>query len=327
MKTDGFCIESYDLAVEEFKITVKDFTSPIRLYTSLPEAVFEVVFGAALFLSHKKNLGYVAGMTSVFDLLWPQLLRLNYQVHKKNHHELTSVNEWVSGLPADTAMVLLAKDHRVLGQSALSTEELIKNLSARRIFSVCINHHTHFSKPADLDPYTIRINSLAQDLVVVEYGEKFKAPPLWSVFKPMHGQKLAQVYLQSKAKCIYDKSAIQLFQKHESIFWRMQPSDSGERVVLVLNQLNSEAVVKAFIEKATLQEMGFVSENLLSLSPCAMKSFQQVYSDWWQPQPPSAADWRGMMVVSAALLQKYTDFARQLQQICESLQQQQTWSV
>lgn len=276
----------------------------LRCYRGAGHAAYEATQSLMQVYGHKKNIGYVNGLSPVFDFLIAQYLKEAFQIQSTEHLSMGPIEAWVESLKKDTNFVLLAEDHPITGE-IFDTTEIDRILNEKKIYSIRISHARHFQVTEEIRPYSARILSYGPDLAVVVYGSKFK--PGGITASQMGWDKVSTIQkIQRKRKRVFDQSLVQNFESALSDykFFSTPISRLYDRAVLSFPEANGEAMIHEITEAMSLNKN--LAEDLMSTtSQCAGE--EPLSFRWWMPAPAPEI-LRGLVVFSAEILAR-KDFA------------------
>lgn len=278
----------------------------LRIFQGLMPAVFETVFGLALFHSHKKSAVLCKGNTYAFQGVLPYLFKDGFQIQNLSANVKHDFQAIVEGLKKDTNFVLLAEDHPTTAE-LFDFEELEKKLNEQKIFCIRISHHLWRRNLQKLSPYSVRICSVDPQHAFVQLGEKFKAPTMTTQFIDWRAQNFASILENSVSSFAENKKMVEDFESSLPEGWQAWAFSQQrlyDRAVVFHPNLNAEAVVTAL-----LGQNKFTQQDSLPGFPISIESINFArwktmlkFEDWWEPLP-TAEQIRGMIIVDQKLLQ------------------------
>lgn len=312
------------------KIKSKYFSSlngSLRVYQSEIQALTEILIGTNVFLSHKKSVAALRGVTPYLDALNPFWIREQIPVTLWDVTELpqslAEAQAKVAALPATTAYVFLVEDHPVTG-ALYPWNYLDQALNEKRILSLRLSHHSHFQETtADLRPFSVRIQVYDSTHVVAALGARVKTPPMSVSYGPW--RDLKDLWLtDSWSLRSVSPSAVEKFETEMSEFSVFSNQDRQrvfDRAVLSFPGINSSRLVQA------LRSLNDISANqkkqILGMNLCDWDSFK-LYS-WWS-HSLSPEQLRGLLIlpVSVIVQKQIVEF---LKKEYAKILQEQTWII
>lgn len=275
-----------------------------RVYQGLSHAVFETVMGTALFYSHKKHYGFLSGETWAFDAVIPNLLKDGFQSQTVRAGAVDDPKAWVSSLSKETGFVLWAEDHPILG-SYHQREDLDQALNAQRIISIRVSHSAFLTRPQEIRPYSVRICSVSPELALVQYGSRFKSPPLfahrqyWSADRVMSILREGLSFLPENQKQVEDFE--KQFDGSAKIAGLSRFDLSGPRIfdrALIFHpEVSSEFLAQSLAtgQQRDLAAPGF-EKQIEIINRCRWQPAPS-FSSWWDPRPRDAV-LAGLLILS-----------------------------
>lgn len=125
MNIDFISPESWQSLCDHLSELVKiSKKNSLRVYNSSYSALYEVVVGTAQFMSHKRSVAAIKGMSPHIPKLLPYFFKETYAVQLANLSQVISPKEWVDALKKDTLFVVFAEDHPITGEF-LNSKSLI----------------------------------------------------------------------------------------------------------------------------------------------------------------------------------------------------------
>lgn len=276
----------------------------LRCYGGLAEAVHEVVFGTAMFFSHKKNMGLLSGNTWGFEAILPHLYRENFQVQEEKAHALAEARAYVESLKKDTCFVLWCEDHPVVG-TLFDGESLDQALNEKRIFSIAISHSAFRTRAREIRPYSVRLCSLTSDLAVALCGARFRSPALAVHRRPWSAEKTTARVMEEFRLSNEDKEAIHSFESEcekKTGFRRLLTGENRlfDRAVLYHPEINAEAVLRSVKGSSGRElEPPMMEREVEILNACRWRPAPHLKA-WWEPLPAGEI-LRGLMIFSQTL--------------------------
>jgi hypothetical protein len=298
----------------------------LRIYRGLAHAAYEIVQGAAQFLSHKRSIGIVKGQTPYFDPLLAAFYKEAFAMQVTSHQSLRepeAAKAWVEALPKDTSFVMFAEDHPVTGE-LYPWEELDRLLNEKRIFSFRISHFQHFYRAGTAKPYSVQLCYLSQELAVAKCGERFKVPPLLAPFMNWDVEST----LQQIQKLNISREEPEQVREFESQvadlatpWFQSTTARLYDRVVLNFKDVSGEALLHSLQQSLQMDPSQFY-QTIDTTNLCRWNHYR-TFSSWWEPKP-TEQDLQGLLVIDSGWLVT-KDFARILRQVCEEIKAQQSW--
>lgn len=278
-----------------------DADCTVRVYRGVHHAAYEIALGTALFLSHKRSVGWLKGQSYGFQTVLPHLYKEGFQVQTLSQIQRTvSLSEWLASLKKDTSFVMSSQDNPISAE-VFDYQELENILNEKKIFSISISHLHHLaSKDYQVQPYSIRICDFGPDLAVAICGSRFKSPVQISSFLAWEPVANLSVLQEAIAKRRDEMKSIVEFETKiapEFILPFTSLRNRSYLHTLISNlEVNGEAVVAEMQKKITAKEE--CKDQIVALNSCK-QGF--VNWDWWEDRP-AAAVLRGLIYVPAAVI-------------------------
>jgi hypothetical protein len=310
MRIDLLVHEKWEGLSEDLKAlvpveTLENHTFSLRPFRGLAHAVFEIIFGNALYFDHKKNAGIVKGNTYAFTGVLPFLYKNSYEIQSIPYQEMSEPTAWVESLKKDTNFVLFAEDHPVSGE-LYEWRKLDQLLNEKKIFSIRVSHHSWLAQTTQLGPFSVRICSVSSDYAFAAGGSRFKAPPLISPKMNWQPRDFLAQFEQTKAAFMENQKTVLDFEGKLPQGWQpyLQKTQKRlfDRAIIYNEKYNGEA-----IQKAILRELGEAGSHV-GVESLSFRRWQGLenFEDWWQPTP-SLEQIRGLLTIDVRLL-KTMDF-------------------
>lgn len=289
----------------------------IRVFQGLMPAVFETVFGLALFYSHKKSAVLLKGNTYAFQGVLPYLYKDGFQIQSISANVKHDFSALVTGLKKDTSFVLLAEDHPVTAE-VYDYDQLELLLNEQKIFCIRVSHHLWRRGMQKLSPYSIRICSVDPSHAFVQVGEKWKAPTMTTQFLDWRALDFAKVISNSLSYFQENQKIIESFEgslPQGWLSWHFQNSRLFDRAVFFHENLNAEAVMQQLFQQNKVTPGNSLPGFPMPIEVVNFARWHKIalLEDWWEPQPTSEQV-RGLMIVDQQVLQKI-DLANALQEV------------
>lgn len=312
--------ESYNQKWKDY-LSIENPSIQVKTFKGLSHGVFELGLGTALFMSHKRSVGFMRGISPAAEFFIPHFLREAYNVQILNINsfkDLEKQKEWVASLKKDTNFVFLSEDHPITGER-VDLSEIKKALNEKKIFNFTVRHSAYVDDLISPDSYSVNLISLGDQLSVAICGDKFRLTPQivhqlqWSENIQMNTLDL-QLPHQEKAINKFESqfSEFRFFKNGESRFL--------DRALLVFPDINGSALIERLCKKMGISQ----SEKKYyfdSTSGCLRPGIK--YSQWWLPTPGDET-LRGLIVFSAQALQQ-PDLATHLKSTLDEIKKEQEW--
>ncbi|MFP5518474.1 MAG: hypothetical protein ACLGGX_01120 [Bdellovibrionia bacterium] len=270
-------------------LTISD-ENQLWLHASLPQAVFDVIYGGAQFNAHKKSIAYIRGRSNLLDSILPLFYKQNYNVQSTWHSQLKQVAEWVGSLKPDTLMVVIFADHAVTGESAFYVDELVEALSQKKIFAIVISHHQRFKKSPR--PYEVQISPLNSHAAISVIGTRFKAPALitplldWGDISPEIHHFTSDLLLEDSVLDLIEKRKTDLPESYSL----MGCDNNTQKIIVSSNDIASEYIIYKLKKSFSTGVSEIITTHFCH------DGYSTQYKNWWEscPQPNTL---RGLLVL------------------------------
>ncbi len=326
MLNDLFVPENWERINQQFHSQFKvSEEQRLKFYRGLGHAIYELTVGTSQFYLHKRSMGIVLGNTPYYDFLLPIYLREAYQIQKidpislSQHH--ANWTEWANTLKKDTVLVIATEDHPVTGE-LYNLEELDQILNEKKIFFIRISHASHFYRPLEVKPYTVRIGSLASNLSYAQMGSKYKVPPVMAQTMIWSADEIQQALNANKSKREY-VAEIKKFEstlKNFSFPWS-KLDRIYDRSLIVTPGVTGDLMAHVLAKKMGLS---FSNDFELSTSHLCFWNSVKMFATWWKSSPNEEVLRDLLLIHPEVALKK--DFAETVQKTYEELKGQQSWS-
>lgn len=274
-----------------------------RCYRGLVPALLEVFTGTASFLSHRRNLGVVAGRSWAEQPLLAHLLRESFQIKSFSVEDLREPEKCLDALEGESSCVVWPEDHPVTGE-LYDGSALEEALAKKRIFSIRLSHSAYRTRPVALSPYAVRVCSVAPDLAVALGGARFKTPVWTARWESWRAGEAREKIGRALDGAREDRALVQAFESGLGPAWKTVLTGESrlwDRSVLFNAGKSGEAVMTD-LSRILSTPMGPAGGTNWgeTLHLCRWNSIMKDL-DWWKPRP-SADAVRGMVVLDLDLL-------------------------
>lgn len=270
----------------------------VRVYPGAAQALFEVVIGTALFFNHKRSIGFVGGNSWLTLQTSSFFYKEAYKVQVGKPDQTTDWTAWVSTLEADTVGVVWCADHPVTGEIFEGMQALDEALNKRKIYSFQINHSTRWSGQ-ELAPYSVRLIDAGDYFSWIEFGKRFRTPPV--VAQHMAGIQLpdAEAALTEKRLSFSENSQVVSDFENKNL-GGFHPFLKTELRIFDRAVIYSPLVHGGLLIHELSQRFPAAGALLNSTNLCVDSKFDY-FRDWWTPVPAKDV-LRGLVVIGHQLL-------------------------
>lgn len=306
--------------------------SKMRVFNDLYQAVYEICQGTSQFMSHKKSIGIIQGLSSFESGLLPAYYRDLYEVQKMDFRKLTtpeSIETWADEIKRETCFVLSFAEHAITGEQFVQADYLEKKLTEKRIVSIVVTQDIEKLK-VPVEPYTARVVGLPSGKAIVKMGARYRAPAILSNNISWKKNIAVEVLeeISSLQKRVSSIEALREFEKqfanHEEItpFLRPEIPRTSDRSLLVLAKVHADALAGMVRQRIPTR----LEDNLISsLSGCHWGQ-DEIFTDWWAELSQKKLVPSQILVIDTQLLQ-YANFAETLISSYRELLEQQSWKL
>ncbi len=325
--------EVWEQLNDEIKIylSLKD-ESKIRVFTNLYQAVYEICQGTSQFMSHKKSIATVMGLSSFSNGILPAYYRDLYEVQNKDFRALNSVDsldEWISSLKKETCFTLFFAEHSITGESFSQALSLEKKMSEKRIFSILVSQDISWLS-SEMSPYAVRVVGLPSGRAVVRMGARYRAPSILSTNIQWQISDSAKYIkdIEWAQKIVTEISKVEEFERKFSKDQGLYPlipfgtPRTSDRCILISEEVHAEALAKRFKEKFVVQGD---QDLVYSLSGCQW-GYDDIFADWWTDLEKLKVTPSQVLIIDASLLAQ-SNCAEVLKSTYMELIEQQSWKL
>lgn len=306
--------------------------SKFRVFNNLYQAVYELCQGTSQFMSHKKAIATVMGLSSFSNGILPAYYRDLYEVQNKDFRMLQnidSLDEWINTLKKETCFTLFFAEHAITGESFSQALHLEKKMSEKRIFSIMVSQDISWLL-SEINPYAVRVVGLPSGIAIVRMGARYRAPSILST--NIHWQ-LSDLnkYISDvdwAKKTVTDISKVEDFESKFKIDQGLYPllpqgtPRTSDRCILISTDVHAEALAKKFKEKLALETD---KDLVYSLSGCQW-GYDDIFADWWTDLEKIKVTPSQVLIVDASLLVQ-KNCAEILLGVLQELVEQQSWKL
>lgn len=310
---------AWDDLNEKVQITL-GISERVQCFGSSRQALYEITQSLTQFMTHKRAIGMITGLSPAFHEHLPYYMREGVEIQKSSYKSSIPLKEWVEALKKDTNFVVFAADHPVTGEVFEQADELEMLLNNKRIFAIRVFHRPRILEDNQCGAYSVHIHAYKNSCALAVLGNRYRAPHLaahlqnWDPKNFVHLQVLTRVA---------DQKTVELFEAQflDNVFIKgTAHSRNFDRAILVFPDVNADALFAKL--KKHLPES--LHEGLLTTSSCDLGNLK-LFKNWWEPAP-SEEVLRGLCIFSLDVLNT-KDFANTLKTSYEELKSEQSWVV
>lgn len=283
-------------------------------------ALYEITRSLSQFMTHKKSVGMITGLSPLFHDQLPLYARDGIEVTKRSYKDPSSLSEWVESLNKDTNFVVFAADHPITGELFAGADELETLLTSKRIFSVKIHHRPRQIQDRACGPYSVHIHAYEVGRAVALLGARYRAPHLAAHLMSWNPKEFLDLKIEIARE---DKEAVLAFEANFPQSSRvLLPGESRvfDRAVVVFEGVNADALLGK-VSRLLPPEL---QAEMFTSNPCRW-GLSRLFQTWWEPSPSNEV-LSGLCVFSLNVLNT-KNFANLLKTSYEELQAEQSWVV
>lgn len=260
---------------------------------SLAHAVTEAVKGLAQLFPHKTSIAIRRDTSPHVENIAKGFSRDGLQAVSMVASDVSDFDGAIAKMGKNTLLYIAADDDVLTGE-IFYNDEFEKKLSDQKIFSLRIASDL-FHKPLALNPYSIWIHEISEDLVLTAFGERVVMERL---FFPLEGEFYASLQTPQEAK--EDKAAIINFEKSCQAFAKTPLYNKAnrlyDRAVLMFEDVDGSA-----LRDLLLQDVKGLEPHLIETSSLCrwgrLKGVEWLYHQGYTPEQV-----RGLVVISSQTL-------------------------
>lgn len=283
------------------------------------QAVYETTQSLTQFMTHKKSVGLITGLSPHFHDQLPYYFREGIEVQKRSFSDSSPLQEWVDALNKDTNFVVFAVDHPITGEIFKQADELEALLNAKRIFAVKIYHRPRQTLDPVCSPYSVHIHAYGPDRAVVITGARYRAPHLVSHLMSWREEDFLSLSVEiPREERVEVESFESEFANYETVSL-LKSERRYDRLVISFKDINADALLSKLEP-----HLGLLRSDVFTTSLCQWGS-PKTFKGWWETLPSDEV-LRGLCVFSLDVLQT-KNFANILKTSYEELRAEQSWVV
>lgn len=273
----------------------------VRAYQGLHHAAFEVAQGTAMFLSHRRSVGWLKGQTYAYQTTLPFLYKEAFQIQSEILRGNLDLAAWVDSLKKDTNFVMTSDDHPVTGE-LFEFSDLETRLNDKKIFCFRVSHHAHLLRGYGVSPASVLLCEFGPNLAIAVCGAKFKSPVQMSGYLSWNTEQVLSEIQMRRQQAFEDKEAVLHFESH--LPEGFHPVLGAvprlyDRSVISHPDLNGEAVQTEVLKMMQRPLALPGQDNLIeSVSHCR---WEFINWDWWENRPSDSV-FRGLLLIDARIV-------------------------
>lgn len=332
MKLQVINPESWEKVNDELKsyLEIAD-DSFFKVYPSFYQGLYETCQGTSQFMSHKKSIAMVMGLSSFSTALLPAYYRDLYEVQLIDVAQLESVeavDSWIENLKKDTVFVVLATEHAITGELFGFASLMEKKLSEKRIISISLTQDPKLITEA-IPSYALRVLGLDSGWAVVRCGSRYRAPSILSTSLewPLNlGKQLGEEITSLLANPVSSANVSAFensFQDRENLYplLKSDSSRSSDRTILISKKVHAQALADLILKKLNMDDQ---TDMAFSLSGCRWGE-DSLFSDWWKDLENSKIKPSEVLILDSHLI-THADIAELIKECYKELLAEQVWS-
>lgn len=296
----------------------------VGLYHGIGHALIDLLYGVKEFWPLKKTLVVISDGDPYLQSCLRTFVRESYQIIQKNSWEIGNITEWVNSLKADVLAVVFSSDHAFTGEILLA-QELSERLSAKRIYSIEIQHTLHAYAKKPLFPWHIQVQHFFPDLAVAAQGLRVRLFQHSAQLIEWSHRDLEQELKKWRNHRKENQDAVNKFEAHfngvnRENRWHVHTYFDAnyelrlwDRSVLQLHNVGGDHFIHKLAEKLniSLTSPGF-ADFLETTHFCRWKVVKGFA--WWGKTDLAPDDFRSLVAISTHILER-PDFFNQFTEV------------
>jgi hypothetical protein len=306
---------------------VSDSNTQVGLYHGVGHAILDTLYGMKEFWPLKKSLIVVSDGDPYLLSCLKTFVRESYDIKQVSSNEIGNTTEWVNGLKADVLAVIYSGDHAFSGELLLP-QELSERLSAKKIYSIEIQHSLHAYSKRLVFPWHVQVQHFFPDLAVVLQGSRIRKFQHTANLLDWSHRNLDQEFKAWYAVHKENENVVKKFEAHfgnnkwgvATYFDAKFDNRLWDRSLIFVKNIGGDHLINRLAERLNIKlpKPGF-SDLLETTHFCRWNVASEF--NWWGIRVSTLEEFQSLIAISTNILEK-DDFFNSFIQVLSACHQE-----